>query len=130
MGILRKTKSVKLMMDVFHESNSAISVVNLVESMSDHMNKTTVYRILDRLEKEGVVHSFLGKNGLKWYAKCSDCSSHKHSDTHPHFHCSDCGRVECIPLHIDIPNIPNVQINSAEIMLAGICSKCNTNQNI
>ncbi|EDM44510.1 hypothetical protein SCB49_13100 [unidentified eubacterium SCB49] len=32
-----------------------------------------------------VLHSFLGENGQKWYAKCSDCSNDKHHDVHPYF---------------------------------------------
>ena len=124
MGIVRKTKSVNLLLNVFQQSDSALSVVQLIDSMSDQMNKTTVYRILDRLEQEGMVHSFLGKDGLKWYAKCSDCSSHHHSDAHPHFQCTDCGTVECVPVQIAIPNLPNVQVDSAEIMLTGTCANC------
>ena len=126
MGIVRKTKSVNLLLEVFQQSESALSVVQLVETMSDHMNKTTVYRVLDRLEQEGEVHSFLGNEGLKWYAKCSDCSSHHHSDAHPHFQCKDCGTVECMSVQIPIPNLPNIQIDSAEIMFTGTCSKCSS----
>ena len=33
------------------------------------MNKTTVYRILDRFEKEGILHWFIDNDGLKRYAK-------------------------------------------------------------
>ena len=124
MGIIRKTKSVKLLLDVFQHADNAISVVELVEKMSEHMNKTTVYRILDRLEQEGIVHSFLGKEGLKWYAKCSDCTSHNHSDLHPHFQCNDCGIIECLPVEIAIPTISDRQISSVEIMLSGTCSNC------
>lgn len=124
MGIVRKTKSVSLLLNVFQQSESALSVVQLVESMSDHMNKTTVYRILDRLEQEGTVHSFLGKDGLKWYAKCADCSSYHHSDAHPHFQCTDCGTVECVPIDISIPVISDRKINSMEVMLTGTCANC------
>ncbi len=124
MGIVRKTKSVELLLNVFNQSPNALSVVQLVEKMSTQMNKTTVYRILDRLEKEGIVHSFLGKEGLKWYAKCRECSSGHHSDVHPHFQCTDCGTIECLSLDIEIPTISNRKIESAEIMLQGICPKC------
>ena len=124
MGIVRKTRSVNLLLTTFEESEKALSVVQLVDSLSHQMNKTTVYRILDRLEQGGMVHSFFGKDGLKWYAKCSECSSHEHSDHHPHLQCTDCGSVERIPVHIDIPELPNVKIDSAHITLTGTCSKC------
>ncbi|NRA93639.1 MAG: transcriptional repressor, partial [Psychroserpens sp.] len=71
MSIIRKTKSVKMLLEIFESTKSALSVVDLVEQLKSEMNKTTVYRILERLENEGVLHSFNGINGLKWYAKCS-----------------------------------------------------------
>ncbi len=124
MGIIRKTKSVTLLLDVFDQSQNALSVVQLVESTKTQMNKTTVYRVLDRLEQEGIVYSFLGKNGLKWYAKCAKCSSHDHSHMHTNFQCTDCGTVECVPIYLEIPNIPNLKVDSAQIMLSGTCEKC------
>ena len=126
MGIVRKTKSVNLLFNSFQQSESALSVVQLIEMMNDHMNKTTVYRILDRLEQQGFVHSFYGKDGLKWYAKCSECSSHEHSEHYPHLQCKDCGTVESVPVQIPIPNIPNIKIDSANIMFTGTCSKCSS----
>lgn len=124
MAIVRKTKSVSLLLDMFQRSEHALSVVQLVDNTKEEMNKTTVYRILDRLEKEGVVHSFLGKGGLKWYAKCFDCNSHNHSDLHPHFQCDKCGTIECLPMEIPIPNVSDRKIKSVEIMLQGICPNC------
>ena len=70
------------------------------------MNKTTVYRILERLEKSGFLHSFLDKDGLKRYAKESSIinTSQKNID-HPHFVCDDCGISSCLPLEVNIPSI-------------------------
>lgn len=124
MGIIRKTKSVDLLLNIFNNSQNALSVVELVENTRDLMNKTTVYRVLDRLEQEGMVYSFLGKNGLKWYAKCSKCSSDHQCQMHTNFQCNDCGSMECVPVQIEIPNIPNLHINSAQIILTGTCEKC------
>ena len=89
----RQTQSIRLVWEVFDRSDNAFSVVELVQMHKDLMNKTTVYRILDRFEKEGKLHTFLGKNGLKWYAKCNNCSSKQHIDIHPHFQCNECGKV-------------------------------------
>ena len=79
MGIIRKTKLVEALLELFKQGNNALSVVELVERFKGKANKTTIYRILDRLEDEGLVHSFKGRNGLTWYAKCfSDCSTTYH----------------------------------------------------
>lgn len=124
MKIVRKTKSVEILLDVFKNTRNAVSVVDLINRYKTQMNKTTIYRILDKLEHDGVVHSFLGVDGLKWYAKCQSCSSHHHFDTHPHFQCQDCGNLDCLNVNITIPSIPNRKIDFAQVLLVGRCDKC------
>jgi Fur family ferric uptake transcriptional regulator len=124
MGVLRKTKSVKTLLAVFEHAENAFSVVDLVERFSSEMNKTTVYRILERLVEDGVLHSFQDQKGLKWYARCQGCSSGHHEDLHPHFQCKDCGKVECLNEAVAIPRIPKYKVESAEFLLVGQCEDC------
>lgn len=124
MGIVRQTKSVNIIVDIFNNSKNALSVVDLVALLTTDMNKTTVYRILDRLENDGFVHSFTDKDGHKWYAKCHDCSVHHHSDVHPHFQCKKCGKIECLNEEIHLPHFSNHQVDDAEILLLGTCESC------
>lgn len=124
MGIRRQTASVKLLWQQFEQSNDALSVVELVKQLEEAMNKTTVYRILERMEQEGKLHSFTGKDGLKWYAKCQECSSEHHIDVHPHFQCNDCGKVECLSVEVHIPKLTEHQIDRAQILLLGQCGTC------
>jgi len=126
MGVIRKTKSVQALLDEFDKSSSSISAKNLITRLSSQFNKTTIYRVLDRLEDDGVLHSFLGKNGLKWYAKCNGCSADKHNDIHPHFQCLDCGKVDCLSFNIETPVIPNRKINLAQFLIQGQCDECLT----
>jgi Fur family ferric uptake transcriptional regulator len=98
MGIIRKTKSVQTLLTIFEGNKEAISAVRLVDLLKEKMNKTTIYRILERLESDGIVHSFMGKDGLKWYATCKGCSAQEHTDIHPHFQCEACGQVDCLPV--------------------------------
>ena len=69
MSIIRKTKTVKLILQEFNENNEAVSVIKLIDKFKKNMNKTTVYRILDRLEDSGILHSFIDDDGYKRYAK-------------------------------------------------------------
>ena len=125
MSIVRKTKTVKLLLQTFKQTTEAISVVELVSKFSKNMNKTTVYRILDRLEESGILHSFVDQDGLKRYAKGEQKtkSSNKLS-MHPHFLCEDCGTSSCLPIKISIPSIPNYTIKSSEHLLIGQCKNC------
>ena len=125
MGILRKTKSVTIVLQEFEKDSSAISATILVERLSNQMNKTTIYRILDKLEDDGILHSFLGRNGHKWYAKCNkDCSVSGHHDAHAHFECLECGKVDCISSDIIVPKIPNRRVDVSQVLLQGCCEDC------
>ena len=120
----RKTKSVKAILNKFEQSHEAISVVDLVEGLQEEMNKTTVYRILERLKNDGSLHSFIGKDGRKWYAKGNLYSSDEPLNTHPHFQCEDCGKVECLNFEITIPSLSNYKVDSAKLLLVGQCPDC------
>ena len=112
-------------MDLFDKRDNAYSVVELVSIFSNKMNKTTVYRILDRLEDSGLLHSFLDKNGLKRYAKENSIINKSRINTdHPHFVCDDCGISTCLPLEVNIPAIPNFKINNSEHLYTGQCHDC------
>jgi len=123
MGVKRKTKSVKIILDAFAKSSNALSVVEMIKRFENDMNKTTVYRILERLEAEGILHSFVGKDGLKWVAKRVD-KKNASSENHPHFQCEECGKSECLKLNFSIPTIPNVKVNSTHLILVGQCEEC------
>ena len=125
MGVLRKTKPVKLLLDLFDKKDSAISIVELVSIFSGKMNKSTVYRILNRLEESGLLHSFLGNDGLKRYAKGDQRPKiSKSTVMHPHFLCEDCGISSCLPLEISTSSIPNYTIKSSEQLYLGQCNNC------
>ena len=125
MSIIRKTKSVRLILSAFNDNKDAISIVELINKFNKKMNKTTVYRVLERLEKSSILHSFAGKDGLKRYAKGGkNSNSKKILNSHPHFLCEDCGTSSCIPIDIIIPSIPNYTIKTSEHLLIGQCKNC------
>ena len=121
---IRKTKSVQLIIDVFIDKK-AISIIELVNRFSDKMNKTTVYRILDRLEKSEILHSFIDQNGLKRYAK-NDTETKKSGtlNSHAHFLCEDCGISSCISINLNIPSEFSYTIKNSEHLLLGQCGEC------
>ena len=127
MSISRKTKSVKLVLDVFSQFNTAISITKLITILKGKMNKTTVYRILYRLEDSSILHSFIGKDGHKRYAKSNQQNNpSKYPTPHPHFLCEDCGVSTCLPIPISAPSIPDYVINSSEQLHLGQCKDCQT----
>ncbi len=124
MGIIRKTRSIEILLTEFKNSGYAISAIELTKRLDEKLNKTTVYRVLDKLEDDGILHSFLDKKGIKWYAKCNNCTHTKHFDAHPHFQCIRCGKVDCLTIDIHIPKIPNREITVSQILIQGKCESC------
>ena len=124
MDIYKKTKSVKLIIDTF-KNESALTVIELVKRFKTKMNKTTVYRILERLEESKILHSFLDQNGLKRYAKNDKKNDLSNINSkHSHFLCEDCGISLCMPLDIKIPSTSNFTIKNSEHLLIGNCNNC------
>ena len=125
MIISRKTKAVKLVLELFSEKKYAIPVVDIVSIFANKMNKTTVYRILQRLEDSGILHSFVDKDGLKRYAKGDQRNKSKGDQhIHPHFLCEDCGISTCLPLEVQTVSIPGYSIKSSEQLYLGQCNNC------
>lgn len=124
MGVIRKTKAVEVLISKFKSNSCAISAKKLIAQLDSQFNKTTIYRVLDKLEDDGILHSFLGKEGLRWYAKCVGCSAAEHKDVHPHFQCLNCGKVDCIPANVTLPKIPNRQIEVTQLLIQGKCETC------
>jgi len=124
MGIIRKTQSLEIVLNQFQKRSKALSTVELIKRLDKKINKTTIYRILDKLEDDGVLHSFVGINGVKWYAKCSNCTKSMHTDIHPHFQCLSCGKVDCLDINMNIPTIPNREVVFSQLLIQGKCEMC------
>lgn len=120
----KHTKATQLLLDLFAETDQALSVTHIITMFELKMNRTTVYRVLDRLKEQGVLHSFTGKDGLKWYAKCVDNNEADHHSDHPHFQCEVCGMSKCLDVGFSIPNLPDYKITTTNILLTGRCNAC------
>ena len=59
MGVVRKTKHLEQVLQAFRQSGDALSAGMLLDVLDNAINKSTVYRMLDKLEDDGVIHSFL-----------------------------------------------------------------------
>ena len=124
MAIIRKTKSLSRILEIFENSSKAFSALELYKSLKSEMNKSTIYRILERLEKGGFLHSFLGKGRLKLYCKNQSCTYPKHQAIHPHFQCRVCEKVDCVDLNIELPQVPSRKVEDTHFLIVGVCETC------
>tara|TARA_B100001142_G_scaffold256268_1_gene257622 strand:+ start:49 stop:441 length:393 start_codon:yes stop_codon:yes gene_type:complete len=125
MAVIRKTKTVESLIDFFKKSEHPVSILDLIEKFATTMDKSTIYRILERLEDSNMIHSFIDNDGVKRYAQLEDEESATSDEgSHPHFICNDCGISSCLPVKISIPSVPDYIIENAEHLLKGICKDC------
>jgi len=124
MGVLRKTKHLEHVLQAFRQSSDALSAGMLLDALANEINKSTVYRMLQKLEDDGVIHSFLTMDQIRFYALCKGCSSGRHVDTHAHFQCTSCKRVSCVSEEIVLPTPGRARITSAQVLLTGQCESC------
>jgi Fur family ferric uptake transcriptional regulator len=124
MGVVRKTKSLELLLNEFKTQSKAISTIELIKRLNSKLNKTTIYRVLENLVDDGILHTFISQDGIKWYAMCRNCTKLKHEDLHPHFECIKCGEIDCLKTEVIIPEIQNRKILSSQILIQGMCEKC------
>jgi Fur family transcriptional regulator, ferric uptake regulator len=103
--------------------SSAPEVLGLIRAKKD-INRVTVYRILDLLVEHEVLNRLsLGEKSQRF------CLRGAREDEHPHFHCTNCDRYQCL----NVPTLPfdhkaladlSLDIRHVDIRLEGLCPAC------
>ena len=90
----------------------------------DHMDRVTLYRVLDWLVGQGLAYRMAGADRVSRYA----ISDREHA-AHAHFQCSHCGKMICLEeistrgLALNVPR--GYRADAAEITVRGVCAQCN-----
>jgi Fur family transcriptional regulator, ferric uptake regulator len=86
------------------------------------LDRATIYRNLVSLTEAGLlVKTQLGDN--VWRFELPNTKSTEHG-THPHFVCTDCGDVACLPENAVALRGEAVRNQVAEVQLRGRCAAC------
>ncbi len=120
----RNTEKQNLVRDILSKTAHTMSVEDIMAAMPIKVNKTTIYRILDRFAEKGEVHFVTGKNGKAYYALCNNCGISHKIHNHIHFECQVCKEVTCQPNTLNIPNLEGFTIQETQFLVIGICNKC------
>ena len=90
-------------------------------------NRTTFYRNLKIFEDKGLIHQINDGTGVAKFAISVENTKGKYStDLHLHFHCTECKKTICLPNKISEESLPDdYKINDVNLVLKGICVKCN-----
>ncbi len=115
-------------LEVVGGNNFPLSAADIHETLerSAHINRVTVYRILDLLVEKQIV-ARIATGGRAAYYGMAPNAQHP---AHPHFYCTRCGRMDCLTpetVTIDFNAFASTfpgRIDKFELRLDGICRNC------
>ncbi|PWJ44839.1 Fur family transcriptional regulator [Sediminitomix flava] len=125
---LRKTPSREKILDIFMQSEVALSENDIEHQLSEFCDRATIYRTLKTFLEHGLVHKVMDENNLVKFAYCKEgsCSDHEHNHDHVHFKCKKCGNTVCMEEHpIQKLNLPEgYQTDEVNLLIIGTCPNC------
>ena len=128
----RKTAVSESVLDILESNSKPISFLQLKTALLKQgltPNKSTIYRILEKLKEKSVISELYFKNGSRFFEL--------ESRHHHHFYCTNCDDVYCLdqctfesPNHSlnDLAPNPNFNIQLHDFNLYGICDSCSAHQ--
>ncbi len=97
-----------------------------LELRLDTLDKSSIFRVLNRLSDIGLVHAFEDGRGIAKFEICH-CADHREDDDrHVHFYCTECRHTFCLS-EVRIPevNVPqDFDVTGVNFMLKGLCPNC------
>ncbi|HEX5659381.1 MAG TPA: transcriptional repressor [Polyangiales bacterium] len=124
---LRVTSSRVAVLGVLHASTSPLSHSDVAAELEAlGVDRTTVYRNLIDLAEAGILRR--ADVGHTWRFELARADEHE-AGQHPHFVCTDCGTVACLPVGTvalkPARGVPSaLRRGSLEIQLRGLCDTC------
>ncbi|NME68950.1 Fur family transcriptional regulator [Flammeovirga aprica] len=126
---LRRTTGRISIINIFRDSNIALSENIIEEKLIGLCDRATIYRTLKTFIEVGILHRVIDENSIVKYAMCNTehCSHSHHSHDHVHFKCQVCGNTECMDdLQITPVKLPEGYTSKeTNYLIIGTCKNCN-----
>jgi Fur family transcriptional regulator, ferric uptake regulator len=124
MKVSRNTTAKTAIQNLISSSKSALSHSDIQRNLAELCDRVTIYRVLDRLLDEGVIHKIVTVDGVVKYASCHSCTV-KHNHNHIHFSCEKCKTVTCLEDIEPSFKLPkNYRVSEVNFTLSGLCPDC------
>ncbi len=125
---LKVTPNRKKILEIFRNTDFALSYNDIDTSLNSSLDKVTVYRTLKSFEENGIIHEIIDGSSQVKYALChgGTCTTHNHHDTHLHFRCESCDKTFCLE-DIVIPKVSlpkGYSLKSQSTFVQGVCKSC------
>lgn len=121
---LRCTAARAAILRCLHDCAAPTTPIEVAAQLSDFsFDKSTIYRALTELSDAGIIHRLdLGDSVRRFEIVSEDTN-----DDHPHFMCTDCGEVICLPdFRVELKS-SGQQVSPgqvSEVLVRGHCHSC------
>ena len=119
----RKTPSAEEILAALKSSDSALSHEMIQSELTSNIDRTTIYRVLNRFCEDGLVHRIVGDDGKQYFALCVNCEE-RHRHNHFHFRCVECGTVECLNNEVEVSLPTGYILEGFNGLISGRCRRC------
>lgn len=120
----RKTPSKSAILGILKEAETALSHEMLQDKLEKEVDRTTIYRVLNRFHEDGVIHKVVCDDGKQYFAYCLNCERDEHYHNHFHFRCQQCGKVECLHKEMEVDLPKGYEVQSFNGVISGYCNDC------
>jgi Fur family transcriptional regulator, ferric uptake regulator len=121
---MRNTAAKKEIQELISSSTVALSHSEIQHMLEGLCDRVTIYRVLERLLDEGIIHKIVNVDGVVKYASCQMCAA-KHNHNHIHFSCQKCKSVTCLNESEPSYKLPRkYKVLEMNFTLSGLCPQC------
>lgn len=123
-GTSRNTVAKTEILNLVSGSEKALSHTEIQAALHNLCDRVTIYRVLDRLTEEGLIHRIVNIDGVIKYAGCQHCHT-EHHHNHIHFSCEKCKSVTCLDDVEPTFSLPvNYKVYTVNFTVSGLCPQC------
>lgn len=126
MKTTRNTTAKSAILELIKTSEVALSHAEIQKLTGDLCDRVTIYRVLDRLVAEDVIHKIVNLDGTIKHASCHHIHDGViHTHNHIHFSCEKCRLVTCLENVEPTFKLPaNYTVKDVNFTISGLCPNC------
>lgn len=118
---MKTDKLIRTLLKKKHTPVDFTEIASYLNSQGILPNKTTIYRNIEKLEKEGLIKKVIVSDHKQFWELTQTNLDHQHY----HLICQKCEKIECRDLNQNFQlQLSNFQTQKTELNLYGFCQNC------
>lgn len=120
----RSTPAKEAVLRILGHAQMAMSQDAIERRLDIPVDRATIYRILNRLCEDSVLHRVIADDGKQYFALCARCDDGVKPADHFHFRCTVCQTIECLSVSVNFSAPAGYRVETVNCILSGVCGDC------